>query len=67
MTDIVRHYTSIKELWDINKGNNRNLLFQSNQDMGANNIGDYLGEHYPNEDCHDLLRPYISIEYPDKY
>jgi len=49
MTDIVRHYTSIKELWDINKDNNRTLLFQSNQDIRANNIGNYLGlsDKYP--------------------
>ncbi|MBQ8870602.1 MAG: hypothetical protein IJ019_04430, partial [Alphaproteobacteria bacterium] len=43
-----------------------NMLWGSNQDMGANNIGNYLGYLYPEENCHDLISPYISDEYPYK-
>lgn len=40
------------------------MLWDSNQDMFANKIGNYLGEHYPKQNCNDLLKPYISAKKP---
>ncbi len=54
--------SQIKEWNDVRQG--INTQEESEQDMVANIIGSYLGSVYPDENCENLLTPYISKQYP---
>ena len=55
-------FSTLKELYDVTF--HKNTPEESAQDMAANLIGRYLGKNNPNQNCDDLLKPYISKKYP---
>ncbi len=56
--DMAKYFSNLKEGWDIRQDNN--TPDASRADQYANQIGRFLGQKYPNENCEDLVQKYIK-------